>query len=246
MRLDRETMGRDRVAPRARTAVALLVPARRLFRWQPLAGAWLAGAMISFQMTKGYPCLEHGTCLPLAARVGAARLCAVLLALAAAFLLDDPAEDALAHVPTPRWLIRTIRLAIALPVLAVLWLAGVWITRRTMVGAGYPIRALTLEAASMCALSLAVAAAAARHGAAGGGGIAGAPSLLVLLAGLLFASGRWDLLPESSQLPQWHQAHVLWSVVLLAGLAGLAFWSRDPGRSLRIRPAERPSRSSKS
>ncbi|MHB8296018.1 MAG: hypothetical protein ACYDH5_15655 [Acidimicrobiales bacterium] len=50
--------------------------------------------------------------------VGGLRAAFAVTALGACFVLSDPAEDLLEAVPVPAWCLRALRIALALPVLA--------------------------------------------------------------------------------------------------------------------------------
>lgn len=184
--------------------------------WQPVV---LGGALA---MLLAYDGFRTGTEQTLAA---------ASVALGCAFLLDDPAWVTVSTSPAPLWWRRCIRIALALPVAGILWLAAAQL-------AGFPRGAIgpgVLEVATMIGVTLAAAAVAVRRSGDGLGGAAAGPVLLVLVVVSLVLPPRWTLHPVVI-----HQ----WRWVLLLGLALLALVvaSRDPAarnspfhRSLRPR-----------
>ena len=81
----------------------------------------------------------------------------------------------------------------------------------------------------MLAVTLAAAAIAARIRGDGRGGVAAGPALLTLLAAaFLLLPPRWGLFPMGPGDPLWTAAHQRWALILLAGVLGLLWASRDP------------------
>src|SRR5262249_39928748 len=129
----------------------------RAIRWQPLLGAAGAAALLVFLTTRTR--LEFGKPVPdVGERILWLRMGAILLAMGAAFLLDDPSEETTRHVPTTMLSRRLLRASLALPVLAAAWAALLWIAlHASIVTQPFPIAALTLEAAGLVAVTLALA-----------------------------------------------------------------------------------------
>lgn len=148
-------------------------------------------------------------------------LAAASLALGCAFLLDDPAWVTVSSSPTPLWWRRVIRMAVALPVAGVLWLASVLV-------AGLP-RAewwpSGLEVAAMTGVTVAAAAVAARRSGDGRGGATAGPVLLAMVLCSLVLPPAWAVYPVVANQWRW---------VLLVGLALLAVLGAS--RDLAARP----------
>jgi hypothetical protein len=137
------------------------------------------------------------------------RLGAIALSLGAAFLLDDPAEVTLQSTPAPRLLRRSLRVALASPLLAASWALLLWRTGARDLGGR------TLELGGPLSATLAVAAAL--------GGIAASPVPLAF-----FVADR--LLPAGCRLFGDTSPDRRWLVLpALAALVGICA-SLDPGR----------------
>ena len=160
-----------------------------------------------------------------------------------AFLLHDPHRQLTGALPARAWLTPAIRVALALPVLALTgaiqlhYAAGALAVDLHTTGqaAELPWVALTAEFASWCALALALAAGLERTRWRELGGVASA-------VGALAVAGALALLPlhmlpaaittmTSAQARQWTAAWRLWAVtggsaVLIAGWAAGDPWHR--------------------
>ncbi|MFI6484198.1 pectin acetylesterase-family hydrolase [Nonomuraea sp. NPDC050663] len=160
------------------------------------------------------------------------RIAAICVALGAGFVLDDPAARSTPAVPTQRLTRNLARLTLAVPV-AILC----WVLTLTLADAGdapLPTGALTLEAATLLATALALAALAQRRNTDGNAGVIAAPAVLALAAAV------W-LLPYPVALaltpgdPSWTQSHHRWAAVLVAAL--IAFlWAGHEGSPARLLP----------
>lgn len=210
----------------------LWVPLARSTRWAPLAASAVVAWVVVHLMAKD-PYAVTGE------RITAARVGALVIALGAAFVLDDPTQSTTAHLPTSLLLRRVGRIALSLPVVALAWLAVCFLATRTS-GEPEPFPAgdLRVEMASLTALALAISAAAARFVTEGLGGIAGGPILLGLVAVSFFLPQELWLFPGEASDARWPGAHEVWRVVLGGAVAALVLASRDPGRGrlLRRRP----------
>jgi fluoroquinolone transport system permease protein len=229
---------------RVSQAVLLARPLARALRWGPLLASGAVGGLIVWALTKEEGLTEGGMpIVDVTTRIHALRISALLFALGAAFLLDDPARPITDHLPTPLWFHRILRLTLTVPLAAALWVINVWLARLTDPGLQpLPIGDVTLEAASLVALSVALAAGLARFVPDGTGGVAAGPAILVLVGSALFLPAHLELFPMEAVDPRWHGAHDLWRWVLVGSLGGLAWASLDPGRPrlLRRRPVNWP------
>jgi hypothetical protein len=142
-------MNPDLAAARLRQLPPLLRPLRDALRWQPAAGAAALAALLL--AWKADDLDDGGTALM------SLRAVAAVLALGAAFLLDDAAADTLACSPTSLAWRRSSYLLATAALTGIPWAAAV-LTAQSL-GADLPVVALTLEFAALVALALAAAAA---------------------------------------------------------------------------------------
>jgi hypothetical protein len=163
------------------------------------------------------------------------RLDEVILAVGAAFLLDDPTEETLAHVPTSLLRRRAVRVALAVPLLSLAWWQALAVAPA---GAAFetpvPGWPLTLEIAALVAWALALSAGLSRWVPERFGGVVAGPTLAVLVALSVLLPERLRLW-VSPEEPLWHHAHRLWAVALTIGVALFVWWSRDPWRRRWVR-----------
>ncbi len=176
----------------------------------------------------------------------ALRIAAILIALGAAFVLDDPTEETTGHFPAPRWLRRAVRVGLVAPVVALTWALLIPLALRSSVATDpFPTGALTLELSTLVIAALALSAASARFVPEGMGGVAAGPILLGLVAAAHYLPQRLAVFLLDPQAPRWNAAHDVWKELLLIAIAALAFVSRDPWRRslLRLRrEAAQPAR----
>ena len=201
---------------RARHAWLLARPTVRLASWRalPAAGA-LAVAMVHFLSAP--PVIEL-------------RLAAIMLCVAAAFVLDDPAAHTLAASPTPLLFRRLLRTTLLLPLIAALWMIVLWSTGE------HVMTALTLELVTMLVVTLAAATVATPRIPDGRGGVAAAPALLIILtAALLLLPASRTLFARDPADPAWQASHLRWALLLAIAVATFLATSRDPA-DRRARP----------
>ena len=208
-----------------RQAALLVRPTVRSLSWAPLAAAGALAFGLLGLTDQGLTEL---------------RLAAIGICVGAAFILDDAAAATVASAPTPLLVRRALRVGLATAPLAALWALLSWLA------GGAASWAVSLELAAMLALTLAAAALATRLRGDGRGGVAAGPALLVLLAAAyLLLPSRWGLFPGGPEDPLWTAAHQRWALILLAGVLGVLWASRDPGgpawlpRRRSPRPASR-------
>jgi hypothetical protein len=190
-------------------------PLAAAVRWQPLAGtAALSGLVLAWQADD---LDDAGTSLMVL------RAVAALLAVGAAFLLDDAAVDTLAASPTSLAWRRGHRLLVLAVLGGVPWALAVGAVAWR--GGEPPVAGLTLELAAMLALAVAASSLIARRACAPEPGVLAVP----VIVGLVLASAR---LPERWALfvppgPSWGPAHLRWSVLLLAAVLAVLACTRD-------------------
>jgi len=156
---------------------------------------------------------------------------AILLAGGLAVALDDPAADLLAASPTTlarRW---AARLGLAIGVTAGCW--GLLLAWVGVVVHGVPWLALSVEAAALGGLALAISAALRRWRDVREPGALAAPVLFgaVLAANLL--PQRWALFAGDPAGAGWTAAHGRWTAVMVTAVAVVAVAGRDPARRRR-------------
>jgi len=217
----------------------LLRPTARVIRWSPLLVACGLAFIQVFVQTRDV-CPPSNPCIGQEARVLALRIAAILIALGAAFALDDPTEETTGHLPTPRWLRRAVRVGLVAPVVILTWALLISLALRSSIDPDpFPTGALTLELATLVSASLAISAASARFVPEAMGGVAAGPLLLGLVGGAYFLPSKAALFLLDPHAERWRAAHDVWRVLLLIAVAALAFVSRDPWRNRLLRSLKR-------
>jgi hypothetical protein len=203
-----------------RLVPALLVPTARAVGWAaPLAGFALSLGLLALAVRRG---LE----LPAGRLVLWLRLAMTAGALGCAFLLDDPSEPTTEAVAGSLLLRRSLRVALLLPATAAWWAAVLWRVQAVHPGLPLPVAALTLEAAALLAVTMALAAAGSRLAPERRGGVVAAPALLALTSAAFLLPARVALYAQPGAA--WDGAHRRWALLLGLALATFAAASRDP------------------
>ena len=122
---------------------------------------------------------------------------------------------------------RTLRVALLLPATAAWWVAVVWRVRAVYPGLSLPVAALTLEAAALLAVTVALAAAGSRLAPERRGGVVAAPALLALASAACLLPAQVALYAQPGSAA-WDGAHRRWALLLGLALAAFAVASRDP------------------
>jgi fluoroquinolone transport system permease protein len=120
-----------------------------------------------------------------------------------------------------------LRVALLLPATAVWWVAVLWRVQAVHPGLPLPVAALTLEAAALLAVTMALAAAGSRLAPERRGGVVAAPALLALTSAAFLLPARVALYAQPGSAT-WNGAHRRWALLLGLGLATFAAASRDP------------------
>ncbi|WP_405727463.1 hypothetical protein OG607_24750 [Streptomyces sp. NBC_01537] len=210
----------------SRTLYPLLRSTAHATTWRPMAvGAALGPAVLLVpEALTARLTTTHLTTL--------ARIAAICVALGAAFLLDDPATRSILTVPTPRLARNLVRVALAVPAVALWWTLTLGLAKTTghhAAAAHLPVAALTLEAATLLAAALALAAIAQRSTTDGNTGVIAAPSVLLLAAGAWFLPHPAALILTPTD-PHWTASHHRWAAVLAAALVAFLWASRERER----------------
>jgi hypothetical protein len=153
-------------------------------------------------------------------------LAAAALALGASFAFDDPAAATLASSPSPLWWRRATRLALTVPLAAVIWLAVVFVARLSPGATG----SANLEATTLLAIVLCSAAVSVGRRGDGVGSVAAAPTLLAFLATAMALPARWALYPVGDRPG-------VWAVVLAAAVVAMFVACRDPAAPRLLAPS---------
>lgn len=158
---------------------------------------------------------------------------ALLLAATLAFAVDEPGAEVLDATPTP----YARRVGRRLPALAGL-AAGLWVLTLALValrGADVAARLLTLQAVTLIALGLAVAAALRRWRRMPEPGLVAGPVLIGFLIGLDQLPRPLAVMPLQAWGPPWEVTHLRWTAIALAALSVLLVGLSDPATAVRRR-----------
>jgi hypothetical protein len=206
-----------------RTLYPLLRPTAHAIKWRPMAvGAALGLAVLL--VPEALTARLTGTHVTMLARIAA-----ICVALGAAFLLDDPATRSTPTVPTPRLARNLIRVALAVPAVALWWALTLGLAKTTghhAAAAHLPVAALTLEAATLVTAALALAAIAQRRTADGNVGVIAAPAVLLLAAVAWFLPRPVALVLMPTD-PHWTASHHRWTAVLATALVAFLWASHE-------------------
>ncbi|WP_223291248.1 ABC transporter [Streptomyces avicenniae] len=205
------------------TASALVRAEARGVPWRLPAAAWGAGLVLAVAVAL-LP--EVGA----EQRLGLLRVVALCGAVGVAFALDDPARHTTRVAPVGRPLRQGLRLALLLPSAAVWWAVVVAVGRG--VDPGPPALALTVEAAALAALAVALAAGGIRFSGTTGPGAAVAGALLALFTvAMVLPEGRTPFVPLGDA--RWTSVHLGWCVALAVGAVAWPLLAREPCGSRR-------------
>lgn len=181
----------------------------RSVHWQPMAVATAAGSSLVLVTRAVADNWQPSALL----------FCLAAMAAAVGSAMDDPASATLAGVPVALWR-RKVRAGAVVVVPA----AGAWTMLAVAVRELPTSGQLTVMAAGLCTIGLAVAAAAARRLGPTSGGLVAAPTTALVAFGALAAPHGWALAPGL--------AGMAWRWALIGGVAGALFAGavRDPAR----------------
>jgi hypothetical protein len=154
------------------------------------------------------------------------RFAALCVAVGVAFLLDDPAARSIVTVPTGRLTRHAVRAALVLPVVGAWWAVAVVTTiagAEHDIGKTVPVWAVTLEAGTLVATALCLAAVGLLGAANGMASTVAAPALLALATVLYLLPERIALFLAPGD-PQWTAAHGRWWLLLAIAFA-VGIWA---------------------
>ena len=222
-------MSARRLRRQLRLVPALLVPTARAVGWLPGLAAFAASlGLLALAVRPGQP-------LDPVVLLRWVRLAMIVAALGYAFLLDDPSEPTTEGVAGSLLLRRTLRVVLLLPAAAAWWVAVLWRVRAVHPQLPLPIAALTLEAAALLTVTLALAAAGSRLAPERRGGVVAAPALLTLATAASLLPARLTLYAPLGSA-EWDAAHQRWTLLLGLSLVTFALASRDPAHRRLPRP----------
>jgi hypothetical protein len=222
---------------RPRQVILLLRPTAHAIGWSP--PVWAAILAILYVLKEAPNAFIDYRILVL--RVGALLLC-----MGAAFVLDDPTEESIGHVPTPLVLRRSMRIVLILPLIAGAWRVLVYfageVPRRA--GGPMPVGDLTLEAATLLLIAFSASCLGARLTSDRLGGVAAAPIVLALVAVSMLLPYDYKLIVGSPSDPHWVAAHDMWRFTFGGAALAFLYLNRTPGnygtmsrlRALRTAP----------
>lgn len=216
-----------------RTAALLVVPTVRALRWGPLAGAGAAGLALV-----AVPALA-GVELTATNLTDLLRVVAVIAAVGAAFIHDDPTIRTTVGVPVPSLLTHAVRVMVGLVPLAVWWAVVALVTTLATKGpggGGVPVSGLTLETAAVVTVALSLASFRLRSVENGSVGAAVGPAVLLLAAVATGLPSGWQLYVPPTD-PGWNDAHRRWAVILTVAAVG---WVAAGLSRRQFRPAGLP------
>jgi hypothetical protein len=211
----------------------LLGPDLRAARTLPLLGAGVVGVAGT-----GCPALFSAHVQPDAAAL-LLRIATVLTAIGLACLLDDPAARTTVVVPVSRGLRSGLRMALGLLVFGLFWGASAGLARLGVAAdarQSLPVGGLAVEGLTLAVGTLALALFGVRRSALGAGSLVAAPAVTLFVAAALFLPEGLELFPVPGD-PNWSDATLRWSVLLVVALAGCAAQLRDEPRAKRTSPA---------
>lgn len=184
----------------------------RTVQWQPVLLGLVAGAGFIVAAR-----LASGTWV-----TSSLVLALTVMAAAVALALDDPAAETLASVPAPLWR-RALRAGAVTVGLAALCWGGLVLLVRGVAATGE----LTVMAASLWTVALALGAAARRRLGPTAGGLVAAPAVAAFTFATTVVDDPWSFSPG--------HAGMAWRWAAVAGIAAaLLAWSlRDPVRNSR-------------
>jgi hypothetical protein len=200
---------------RVNLAIALAAPTVRAMRWLPYLAASGVGLFMVAAPAFFNPHLRPDDLAVLL------RLAGVCAGMGLAFLFDDPAKPSIATMPAPRWLSLGIRGAVGAVAGAAWWAVAVWIARRTLgvdTAGALPVGGLTVEVATVLALSFGFAVLCGQWAPRGITSTAAAPALLVVAVAVALLPDRLAVVVGVGD-PRWAAAHRGVLVLLVIGLS---------------------------
>jgi fluoroquinolone transport system permease protein len=218
-----------RLRRQLRMVPPLLVPTARTIRWLPALAAFAVSlGLLALAVRPGRP-------LPPEQLVLWLRRIIIAAALGYAFLLDDPSKPTTESVAVSLLLRRTMRVVLLLPATATWWIAVTWRVHAVHPQVAQPITALTLEAAALITVAIALAAAGSHLAPERRGSVVAAPALLTLATAAFLLPARFALYAPPGST-EWDGAHQRWTALLGLALAAYVLTSRDPAHRRGLRP----------
>jgi hypothetical protein len=218
------------------TTVALLPYTCRAVRWSRVGSGFLTSVLFVTVMTL-VPVTHDSTGL-----ISILRVAALLGAIGAAFLLDDPSESSTAATPVARRLRVILRPLVLAPAVAIWWMSVVVLARAdvsTQVWQAVPLGRISFEAACLMTVAVAIAAFGIRRPPHDNGGTIAAPGMLAFAITGQLVPGRWRLFPTPED-PHWAFARTLWLVLAVIALGLLVWATRDLSRTRLTAAKTRP------
>jgi hypothetical protein len=220
-------------------------------RWVPLLAAG-AAALVVFEITR--PKLYSHPAMPDVIR--AIRIAMFTFALGVPFVLDDPSEETVGSAPTRLWVRRSLRIALAAPLLVAMWLllaryasytfehlptysSGVGDLESDLIernSEAFPLWGLARQFLTLTIAALAFSALGARLLPERIGSVAAGPALLAIIGATMLLPRSYTMFVGDARHRMWAQAGTRWTIGLIVSIVWLWHMCRDPGRpQLRAR-----------
>lgn len=223
----------------------LIVPTARAMRWVPLLAACAAGLVV-FEIAR--PKFYAHPAMP--GMIRAMRLAMFTIATGVPFVLDDSSEETVASAPTRLWARRSLRIALAAPLVVAIWLLlaryarfafehlptgslGVGDFKADLITKGseaFPMWGLGRQFLTLAIASLAFSAVGARLLSERIGSVAAGPALLAIIGAMMLLPRRYTLFVGDPVKRLWASAGTRWTIGLAVALVWLWHLCRDPGR----------------
>ena len=155
------------------------------------------------------------------------RFSTVTLAMGVGFAFDDAASETLSAVPFALLRRRSVRVGMALGIVAPAWAAMLLYARER--GGSVPAVDLTVELVALTALALMAASVMIRMGRSTPGTFV-APAVLIFRQLSTSIPVRWGLWGGEPGSDIWMQSHRRWAGLAILAIVGVAWLSHDPAR----------------
>lgn len=192
--------------------------------WSSLVGAGVVAWIAAYLLTRRTCVVGEGgiPCLDAAAAIRPLRLSALLLAIAAAFFLDDPARETAEATPTPPSVRNGLRITLGIVIGSAFWAGSVAIVSRDAMPAAVRSGWLYVETLGLVALGLTVSTLITRALRGRDAGVFAAPFTVVFAtAGTLLPAG-FRLYPPDARAADWAASRTYWSAIVVVALG--IFW----------------------
>ena len=197
----------------------LIGPTVRRARWETVAGCVVVAAVATWLVASYSRDATMGHALSIL------RWAAVVLNAGVATVLDDPTERDLAGAGVRVGCRRFVGLLVVGVPTALGWAVIVTLPEMPM-----PWVALSVEAAALVLLGVAVASMQWARAVSVPAGVVAVALPSVLLVAASFFPARWALVADPSDVAGWHDAHTRWAMLVVGAAVAIVVAARDPAR----------------